>query len=82
MKEKEKPKASTLQLKKTDYLDKLSKDGKITPQEFQCHFDNKLCLVCGQSGHITTACPKATNTAKVTFGKASEAKISEQPSGL
>ena len=74
-KEKEKSKASTSQPKKTDYLDKLGKDSKLIPQEHQHHFDNKLSLVCRQSGHIMTACPKATKafTAKVTSGKASKA---------
>jgi len=74
-KEKEKSKASTSQLKKTDHSDKLGKDGKLTPQECQCHFNNKLCLVFGQSGHIVTTCPKATKACEVkaTSGKAGEA---------
>jgi len=55
-------------------LDKLGKDGKLTPQERQHCFDNKLCLVCGQGGHITTACPKAKpHAAKASLGKANEA---------
>jgi len=73
-KEKEKSKASTSQLKKTDHSDILSKDGKLNPQECQCQFNNKLCLVCGQSGHIATAFLKATKacTSKAISGKASE----------
>ena len=60
--------------KKTDILDKLGKDGKLTPQERQRCFDNKLCLVCDQGGHIATACLKAKpHTAKASLGKASEA---------
>src|SRR5882724_6811420 len=35
---------------------KLSKDSKLTPQERQCHMDNKLCLFCGTAGHITKDC--------------------------
>jgi len=74
LKEKEKPKASTSQPKQTDISDKLGKDGKLTPQEHQCHFNNKLCLVCGQGGHIVTACLKAKpHAAKASLGKASEA---------
>jgi len=53
---------------------KLGKDSKLTPQEHQCHFDNKLCLVCGQGGHIVTACPKAKPcTVKASLGKANGA---------
>jgi len=84
-KEKDKSKASNSQPKKTDYSDMLGKDGKLTPQERQRCFDNKLCLVCGQAGHIATACLKATKarTAKATSRKATEtssestAKVSE-----
>jgi len=73
-KEKEKPKASTSQPKKTDISDKLGKDGKLTPQERQHHFDNKLCLVCGQGGHIMMTCLKAKPcAAKASLGKANEA---------
>jgi len=73
-KKKEKPKASTSQPKKADISDKLGEDGKLTPQEFQHHFDNKHCLVCSQGGHITTACLKAKPCAvKASLGKASEA---------
>src|ERR1700735_5093066 len=31
--------------------DKLGKDGKLTPQERQRHFDNNLCMFCGGIGH-------------------------------
>ena len=48
--------------------------GKLTPQECQCHFDKKLCLVCGQSGHIMTACLKATKASAESLVKACEAK--------
>jgi len=37
---------------------KLGKDGKLTPQEHQCHLDNKFCLFCGTTGHVTKDCPK------------------------
>src|SRR5882724_12455317 len=40
----------------SDALPKLSKDGKLTPQECQCHMDNKLCLFCSTAGHIAKDC--------------------------
>jgi hypothetical protein len=39
---------------------KLGKDGKLTPQEQQRHFDQNLCLFCGKTGHVTKDCPKST----------------------
>src|SRR5882724_8532257 len=40
---------------------KLRKDRKLTPQERQHCLDNKLCLFCGASGHVTKDCPKSTS---------------------
>ena len=88
-KEKEKPRSQYF----TANSDKLGKDGKLTPQECQCRFDNKLCLVCSQDGHIVTACPKAKPCAvKASLGRPVRhplssqrrplrQKIGEQPSG-
>ena len=42
---------------------KLGKDGKLTPQERQCHLDKNLCLFCGASGHMAKDCPKSTSAA-------------------
>jgi len=39
---------------------KLGKDGKLMPQEHQCRLDNNLCLFCGNSGHISKDCSKAS----------------------
>ena len=43
-----------------DLTGKLGKDGKLTPQECQCHMDNSLCLFCRKTGHIAKECPKST----------------------
>ena len=43
-----------------DLTGKLSKDGKLTPQERQPRMDNSLCLFCGKMGHIAKECPKST----------------------
>src|SRR5882724_1442810 len=56
-------KGSTSEQKKSttpDLSSKLGKDGKLTPQECQCHLDNKLCLFYGTAGHITKDCPKSS----------------------
>jgi Zinc knuckle len=54
--------------------DRLSKDGKLTPEEHQRRMDNQLCLVCAQSGHRARECPKAKSA---RAAKASEEKTSE-----
>ena len=37
-----------------------AEDRKLTPQECQCHLDNKFCLFCGTTGHVTKDCPKSS----------------------
>ena len=58
-------KGSTSESKKLnpDLSSKLGKDGKLTPQERQCHLDKNLCLFCGVSGHMAKDCPKSTSAA-------------------
>ena len=46
--------------KRPDLMDKLGKDGKITPQERQQHMDGGLCLLCASSSHMIKDCLKAT----------------------
>ena len=41
-------------------MDKLGKDGKLTPQERQRRMDGGLCLLCASSGHMIKDCLKAT----------------------
>src|SRR5882724_4283327 len=50
----------------SDTLPKLSKDGKLAPQEHQCHMDNKLCLFCSTTGHIAKDCAKAASSKACT----------------
>ena len=35
-----------------DFVGKLGKDGKLTPQERQRRMDNSLCLFCRKTGYI------------------------------
>ena len=42
---------------------KLGKDGKLTPEERQRRFDNKLCMFCAKPGHVAKDCKKATSSA-------------------
>ena len=46
--------------KRPDLMDKLGKDGKLTPQEQQWCMDGGLCLLCASSSHVIKDCPKAT----------------------
>ena len=60
---------------------KLSKDGKLMPQEHQCCLNNKLCLFCGTSRYITKDCPKSSS-ASANSQAAKTDQESSTPSGL
>ena len=51
----------------------LGKDGKLTEEERQQHIKDKLCMFCGQPGHMAKDCPKSTS--KSTKTKARAAKV-------
>ena len=61
----------------------LGKDGKLTEEERQRHIMEKLCMFCGQPGHMAKDCPKSTSksaktkarAAKVETPTAAESKI-------
>ena len=52
--------------------DKLGKDGKLTPQERQRRFDNRLCLFCGGAGHTAKECTKASASASKVKGRTAQ----------
>ena len=58
--------------------DKLGKDGKLTLQERQCCFDNKLCIFCGGTGHTTKDCPKSSSSARKAQARAAQASDSKE----
>jgi Domain of unknown function (DUF4939)/Zinc knuckle len=41
--------------------DRLGPDGKLTAAERQRRYDNGLCLVCGEKGHMAKDCPRSKN---------------------
>ena len=51
----------------------LRKDGKLTEEERQQRIMKKLCMFCGQPGHMAKDCPKSTS--KSTKTKARAAKV-------
>ena len=51
----------------------LGKDGKLTEEEHQQHIKEKLCMFCGQPGHMAKDGPKSTS--KSTKTKARVAKV-------
>ncbi|KIN95977.1 hypothetical protein M404DRAFT_33721 [Pisolithus tinctorius Marx 270] len=63
---------------------KLSKDGKLTPEECKCRIEGNLCMFCRGPGHFTEKCPKkarktkahtvATTEAAPTLGSGSTPK--------
>src|SRR5882724_6142549 len=69
-----KPKETT-----SDLAPKLSKDGKLTPQEHQYQLNNNLCLFCGISGHVAKDCSKAS-IAKAHAAKAEQDSMSTSSS--
>ncbi|KIK72968.1 hypothetical protein PAXRUDRAFT_73980, partial [Paxillus rubicundulus Ve08.2h10] len=46
-----------------DLSQKLCKDGKLTSEEQKCCFDLKLCMFCGNPGHMAKDCCKSTSKA-------------------
>ena len=40
--------------------DVLGPDGKLKPEERQRRMDNKLCLRCGEAGHVVSDCPRTS----------------------
>lgn len=51
---------------------KLGKDGKLTQEERQRRFDNKLCMFCGGTGHIAKDCNKKNAKARSATTKTTE----------
>ena len=62
---------STPQTLTPEYVNKLGKDGKLTPEERERRKANNLCLFCGQSGHLVNSCPKSSSNASKTKARAS-----------
>ena len=63
---------------KSNILSKLGKDGKLTTEERKRRFDNKLCMFCGNAGHIAKDCPKSSSRASkgcATTTETLEAKL-------
>ncbi|KIN99652.1 hypothetical protein M404DRAFT_30297 [Pisolithus tinctorius Marx 270] len=52
---------------------KLSKDGKLTPEECKHRIDRNLCMFCRGSSHFTDKCPKKATKAKACAVATTEA---------
>jgi Retrotransposon gag protein/Zinc knuckle len=72
------PKPSTSSGSSNPLNEKLGKDGKLTPQERQRRFDNRLCMFCGGVGHTAKDCPKSTSSSSKAKARASTAKEKEK----
>ena len=75
------PSSSSGALKSTtsDAPSHLGKDGKLTEEERQWRIKDKLCMFCGQPGHMAKDCPKSTSKSAKT--KARVAKV-ETPTAV
>ena len=58
-------------------MDKLGKDGKITPQERQQHMDGGLCLLCASSSHMIKDCLKATRGRAAQVTEATDSSLAD-----
>jgi len=76
------PNNATPTSRKPELQGKLGKDGKLTAEERQRRFDNKLCMFCGGPGHVAKDCnkrnkdPKARNASVKTTEPATVAESS------
>ena len=76
------PNNATPASRKPELQGKLGKDGKLTAEERQRRFDNKLCMFCGGPGHVAKDCnkrnkdPKARNASVKTTEPATVAESS------
>ena len=52
----------------------LRKDGKLTEEERQQCIKEKLCMFCGQPGHMAKDCPKSTSKSAKTKARAAKVK--------
>ena len=75
-----KPSSSSASGNASALADKLGKDGKLTPQERQRRFDNKLCLFCGGAGHTVDNCPHCKSSASKAKARAAQTKEKEKES--
>jgi len=51
----------------------LGKDGKLTEEEHQQRIKDKLCMFCGQPGHMARDCPKSTLKSSKAKARAAKA---------
>jgi len=51
----------------------LGKDGKLTEEERQRRIKDKLCMFCGQPGHMARDCPKSTSKSSKAKARAAKA---------
>ena len=58
-------------------MDKLGKDGKLTPQEQQQCMDGGLCLLCASSSHMIKDCLKATRGQVAQITKATDESLAD-----
>ena len=71
--------SSTSKSTTSDAPSHLRKDGKLTEEERQQHIKEKLCMFCGQPGHMAKDCPNSTS--KSTKTKARAARV-ETPTAV
>ena len=65
--------SGTSTLPKSAISNALTKDGKLTQQEWQCCLTNNLCMYCGGVGHKASNCNKASSS--ITKAKGCAAKV-------
>ena len=64
--------SSTSKSTTSDAPPHLGKDGKLTEEEHQQHIKDKLCMFCGQPGHMAKDCPKSSSKSAKTKARAAK----------
>ena len=68
--------SSTSKSTTSDAPSHLGKDGKLTEEERQQQIKDKLCMFCGQPGHMAKDCPKSTSKSTKTKARAARVETS------
>ncbi|KAJ3560639.1 hypothetical protein NP233_g10703 [Leucocoprinus birnbaumii] len=70
---------NNLSSEKKDYAKYLTPEGKLTDQEHNRRFQNKLCMICVSNKHMADSCPVKLSSGDCLKAKACQAQVADPP---